>query len=255
MVDPIANVSPPNHFVQLYDADEELLVRNVGRYIAEGLARNEGALIVASPAHREAFAAELESLGVDLAQATESGRLVALDAQQTLDRIMHHGSPDATRFEAALGPIMRDVLAGAPAGTLRAYGEMVGVLWLAGNVTAAIELEEIWDARLASGTFSLLCGYPIDVFGTEFQAAIVDGILCAHSTVLPSTSARFDGALERAIEEVTGPSTIRGGFETAATRVHRAALPKAEATALWVRSSLPRYADEIMDRARLYYKR
>jgi hypothetical protein len=73
--------------------------------------------------------------------------------------------------------------------------------------------------------------------------------------VLSSTSPRFDGALDRAIEEVTGPSTIRGGFETGNARVERASLPKAEATALWVRSNLPRYADEIMDRARLYYKR
>jgi hypothetical protein len=255
MVDPIANVIPPNHFVQLYDADEELLVRNVGRYVAEGLAGNEGALIVAGPTHREAFAAELESLGVDVARTIEAGRLVVLDAQQMLDRFMHLGSPDAARFEAVVGPIMAELLAAAPAGTVHVYGEMVGVLWLAGNVTAAIELEEIWDARLASGTFSLLCGYPIDVFGTEFQAAIVDGILCAHSTVLPSTSARFDGALQRAIEEVTGPSTIRGAFETGAGRAHRASLPKAEATALWVRSNLPRFADEIMDRARLYYER
>jgi hypothetical protein len=255
MVDPIANVIPTNHFVQLCDADEELLVRNVGRYLAEGFARNEAGLIVAAPGHREAFAAELESLGLNVARMTEAGLLVSLDAQQMLDRFMFQGSPDAARFDTGVGPVMSELRAAAPAGSVRVYGEMVGVLWLAGNVTAALELEDIWDERLETGRFSLLCGYPIDVFGKEFQAAIVDGILCAHSTVLSSTSPRFDGALDRAIEEVTGPSTIRGGFETGNARVERASLPKAEATALWVRSNLPRYADEIMDRARLYYKR
>ena len=253
MLNRIADAKGHAHVVQLYDADEELLIRNVGRYFSEGFALGEGALIIAGADHGKAFAAELERLGFDLQQLARDGRMIVLDAAETLNRVMLRGLPDGDRFNATLEGPMAQLCAASEAGRFRAYGEMVGLLWAAGSVTAALELEDLWNAALAAGSFSLFCGYPIDVFGKEFQEALIDGVVCSHSIVLSSGGKQMSDAIDRAIGEVVGSNVVRG-FNAGDAAQSRAVLPKAEATALWVRSSLPRHADAIMDRARLYYK-
>jgi len=45
---------------------------------------------------------------------------------------------------------------------VRAYGEMVDVLWQRGERDAAIRLEEFWNDLARLQTFSLLCAYCID---------------------------------------------------------------------------------------------
>jgi hypothetical protein len=249
----IADAKSHTHVVQLYNADEELLTRNVGQYFAEGLASGEGALIIAGADHGKAFATELETLGFDLEQLAHDGRMIVMDGPETLNRLLLRGLPDPDRFDATLQEPMARVCAASEAGRFRAYGEMVGLLWAAGSVTAALELEDLWNAALAAGSFKLFCGYPIDVFGKEFQEALIDGVICSHSLVLSSGDEQLSNAIDRAIGEVVGANVARGLFDDQ-EKSSRAALPRAEATALWVRSSLPRHADAILDRARLYYQ-
>ncbi len=45
---------------------------------------------------------------------------------------------------------------------MRAYGEMVDVLWQRGERDAAIRLEEFWNDLAKLQTFSLLCAYEMD---------------------------------------------------------------------------------------------
>src|SRR6185312_4095495 len=85
----------------------------------------------------------------------------------------------------------------------RAYGEMVGLLWRAGEFDAAIRLEELWNELLKSGDASLFCAYPIDIFSADFKVGKVDALLCAHTHLLPVDPA-LDGALNRAMDEVLG---------------------------------------------------
>lgn len=252
MRDRIVDPRPQDHIVQLYDADEELLVRNIGRYLAEGIRRGEGALVVARTARQAIVLAELLRLSVDTTKASTAGLLRVMDAEETLERILIDGRPDRTRFDEVVGTVLSEMSRVAPANSLRVYGEMVGTLWLRGDVGAAMELEQLWNDQLGSRSFALFCGYPIDVFGKEFQSAVIDGILCSHSVLLPSGDARLDGSLERAIDEVAGSNTFRRDALPESSSV-RADLPKAEATMLWLRSNLPRDADEILDRARLFY--
>src|SRR5712692_721806 len=80
----LANAKTEGHLVQLYDADEELLTRNVTTYLSEGLKLGEGLLVVATSEHLEAIPRRLEELGADYERAVREGRLVFLDAQETL---------------------------------------------------------------------------------------------------------------------------------------------------------------------------
>lgn len=238
------------HLVQFYDGDLRPLARNVSRYVAEGLAQGHAAIVIAVPEHAAAFVAQLATAGIDSAAELRHGRLVVLDAQETLAQFMVDGLPDAARFDQTVGAMVRELHVAHPG--LRTYGEMVGVLWETGYFTAAIRLEELWNALLSARDFELFCAYPIDVLSDDFQTAEVDAVMCAHTNVVASTSA-LERALDRAIGDVLG--TNAAALQTLMTSHYWpawATLPRAEAMILWLRSNAPNHADAILARAREY---
>ena len=52
-----------DHIVQLYGEDDQLLTRNVSRYLAEGMRRSDGLIVIATPAHTQAIARHLAEEG------------------------------------------------------------------------------------------------------------------------------------------------------------------------------------------------
>jgi hypothetical protein len=245
--------SPPlGHVVQFYKADVSLLTANVSRYIYDGLANEESAIIIATAEHAAAFKRGLAEAGCDVARAASDRRLLLLDAHQTLARFTTDRGPDWARFEATIQAAIDSL---APGAGLRAYGEMVGVLWQSGQFSAAIMLEDCWNRFLQSKGFSLFCSYPIDVFDSEFQACGVEALLCDHSHLLPSCNGDLDSAVNRAMDEHFGSMTQelrRRAQET--SYPYWADMPAAEATILWLRAHVPEHADRIMQRAREHYQ-
>jgi hypothetical protein len=251
----LANAETEGHLVQLYDADEELLTRNVSSYLLEGLRRGDGLLVVATSEHREAITRRLEELGADYKRAVRVRRLVFLDAQETVDRFMRNGQPDWDRFEGTVGSELREIRGRVEGKGLRVHGQMVGILWRTGQRSAALRLEKFWNKLLRSITFNLFCAYPIDVFGEGFQLAEIDGLLCAHTHLLPGgMETDMQNAVNRAMDEVLGPRAERlRPLIKANYRPSWAAIPRAEAMILWLRNNIPDYAHEILDRARQHY--
>jgi hypothetical protein len=192
----------------------------------------------------------LERLGSEVELAVQTRQLVFLDAQETLSRFMRAGQPDWKLFEDTVGHVMRQVRPGGDNAGLRAYGEMVGILWKARQFSAAIRLEQFWNKLLAHSSFSLFCGYAIDVFGKDFQISSLDAILCTHTHVVPATNSNLETAISRAMEEILGPDAahlkllIKANF-----RPSWAVMPIGESMALLLRSHLPRQADLILGRA------
>lgn len=246
---------PRGHLVQLYEADEGALTKNVGQYLWEGLRRGEGVLVVATPERFELFGRHLESLGAQLVELRKSRQLLFCDAQETLSQIMAGGQPDWTKFENVVRAAMRLVQPAAQSEGLRAYGEMVGILWKARQFAAAIRLEQLWNKLLEQSSFSLYCAYAIDIFGREFAVANLDGVLCTHTHLVP---AQPDGTLEialnRAMDELLGEKAdaLRVLIK-ANCRPAWAIMPAAEGIVLWLRNNLPDQAERIIARARRYY--
>jgi len=228
------------HFVQLYAADAKMLAVNVGAYILEGLRSDVPAVVIAGPENRAGILAELASRGMNPKKALADASIQILDAQETLSRFMVEGYPDARLFDTIVGNLVRSTLARGCG--LRAYGEMVGVLWSAGEAPAAIRLQQLWNKLRADFPFALFCGYAIDIFSEEFETPQVSALLCAHTHLLPTGSAdNLGAAVSRAINDILGPQNDCGQ------------LPKGEAMILWVRSNLPAKAREILELARGYY--
>jgi hypothetical protein len=238
----------------LYDRDRLPLARNVAAYISEGLKRGQGAIVIATPEHRDIFREELRKRDIDASLPLLESGLLFLDAHQTLNRFLIDGEPDEARFRETVAAAICQVREARPAG-LRAYGEMVGVLWSAGRRASAIGLERFWNALLRDREFSLFCAYPIDIFSADFQIPRVDALLCDHTHLIPTGEQdKLANALSFAIDEVLGSKAqslktlIKANYRPA-----WAVLPEAEGIILWLRNNLPRQADEILALARRQY--
>ncbi len=122
---------------------------------------------------------------MDPAQERESGRLVVFDARETLDSILVDGVLDADRFGTTVVRMIHD--ARSDGRRVRAFGEMVALLWEVGDVTGALDLEERWTRLQDETPFELLCAYPTSALG-DARLSDVNDICAAHSGVLPPAS-------------------------------------------------------------------
>src|SRR5712692_5208876 len=125
----IEDSEPQGHVVQFYDHDQRLLMTNVSRYLGEGLRRGEGLIVIATTGHSKGFIQQLKQDGTDPEEAVREGRLAFRDAEETLARFMVAGQPDWERFENTAGALIREVRARSGDKGVRAYGEMVDLLW------------------------------------------------------------------------------------------------------------------------------
>ncbi len=181
------------HVVNFYDSDNDLVLA-VGRYIADGLALDDIVVVIATRAHRHALRGWLQRHEVDVSAKTLDGSYVALDAADTLAAFMVDGHPDKERFALAIEPYMRE--AACDGRDLRAFGEMVAVLWDEGNVTGAVELEALWNELAERHTFSLYCAYPATSLAGSAELQAAANVCSHHSAVISPASYVFRGADE-----------------------------------------------------------
>ena len=153
------NLNVGHHVVQFYGHDEELTER-VADYLLEALEGGGAAIVIATPEHRRAFETRLRQSGADLARARDGGAYLALDARGTLREFMAAGRIDHDAFDRVIGGLIRQ--AGTDGRPVRAYGEMVALLWDDGLVSTAVELESMWNELGRRHSFTLSCGYRAD---------------------------------------------------------------------------------------------
>ncbi|MBA2528262.1 MAG: response regulator [Pyrinomonadaceae bacterium] len=176
-------MSDSEHFVQFYEADAFLL-NSLSGFIGAAINSGDGALVVATDAHREGLDELLRANGLDLISAKARGQYVSLDAAETLSQFMVDGSPEPRRFNKVIGNVIESVTDGRTC--VRAFGEMVALLWAEGNYAAAIRLEELWSDLQKNYSFSLFCAYPMNGFSGEKFVQPLTGVCTAHSRVIPA---------------------------------------------------------------------
>ncbi len=157
------------HAVYFYD-DAESLSHTVARFIGAGLVANQSAVLIATPSHKAAIFEQLIAMAVEPQKRIDQGELVILDADEVLSRFMVEAMPNTRRFEDTMNTVM-DGAAGSGKRRVRAYGEMVDVLWKNHNEAAATSLEILWNQFIATRECSLLCGYSFKAVaeGTGFK--------------------------------------------------------------------------------------
>ena len=182
-----ADRSPPqgfDHLVQFYESDT-FLAERVSEFIGAGIEAGEGGIVIGTPAHNSAIAERLSQRGLDLAALSKAGQYFAFDAQNTLAQFMVNGWPDEQRFRQSIGRLLASAKNGQRR-RMRAFGEMVALLWAEQKQEAAVQLEDFWNKLGETHSFSLLCAYPIDICGGAANGKAFGDICHAHSSVSPS---------------------------------------------------------------------
>jgi PAS domain S-box-containing protein len=89
---------------------------------------------------------------------------------------------------------------------MRAFGEMVAVLWNDGKEAAAIRLEELWEDAIHELPVQLLCAYPIQSMNGQSKSRLFRSVCARHSHVIPSESysdpALTEGERARVVAEL-----------------------------------------------------
>ncbi|MGH8740400.1 MAG: MEDS domain-containing protein [Burkholderiales bacterium] len=240
--------TPGDHFVQVYQ-DQTFLCEAVAEYVGSGLKQGEGVMLIARPAHVAAFSQHLERAGVSPDKALHSKQLVLLDADETLARFTPGGMPDWQTFHALIGGRIAEMRLSFP--TVRAYGEMVDVLWQRGERDAAIRLEEFWNDLGRLQTFSLLCAYYIDNLDPQAYSGPLECICKVHTHLIPTPDySLFNQAVLEASEKVLDVPLSQMLLSLTASSKPAAAMPDGQATLLWLKRNMPRTADKVLAEVR-----
>jgi hypothetical protein len=168
------------HAVRFYK-DSRTLCEIVGKFLAEGFHANQPGVVIATPEHRQHIEHCLRERGFDPAALQQQGALTMHDAAETLAQFMVDGMPESAIFRRTVEPMLRAACDRRINCTVHAYGEMVNVLWQAGQSTAAIRLETLWNSLARTSKFSLLCGYAM---GNFYKGTDVEWICKQHSHVI-----------------------------------------------------------------------
>ena len=177
----VCSVTPGAHFVQIYESNESL-IDCVFAFFAKGFDAGEVALVIATRPHRTALEAKFVAAGYDLSELKRSGKYAPFDAAETLGLFMQEGRPEAFRFHALVGGLIKSATARGTG--VRAFGEMVAILWDEGNREGAIELEQLWNDLAKEHAFTLFCAYRQNQFATEADRAAFSSVCHAHSSVI-----------------------------------------------------------------------
>jgi len=228
-----------DHLVQVY-REREFLAEAVTHYMREGLNLGEAGLIIARPENRRLFAAGLRG-----------GTAVhMLDADQTLAAFMVDGMPEWKAFQRVCGGALRELRLRYPG--VRAYGEMVDILWQRGERTAALRLEQFWNDLRREQPFSLLCAYAIDPLQADAYGGALESVCRCHTHLIPARDYdRFNQAVLDAAKATLDQPLAQMLISLAARYRPHTEMPVGQAALLWLRQNMPRTADRVLEDVRL----
>jgi signal transduction histidine kinase len=172
------------HAVQFYRS-EEFLQRAVARYLGDGLRARQQLLVLATPARWDGFVDALGMSGFDTDRILREQRVTFANAEEAMSGFMVDAAPDEVRFRETIGALVEQTRAGRKQ-PVRAYGEMVDILWRQGNRSAALAVEDLWNELAASHSFSLFCAYSLNGFERAADADEFRAVCDRHAQVYPA---------------------------------------------------------------------
>lgn len=192
-----AEIAPCDHVLQIYENDGVFLDALTG-FVGGGINAGDSCIVIATDNHLKALESRLESYGIHISSLISENRYIPLDAQETLSRFMINGWPDENLFNQTVSELLRRGRNHSDRG-IRAFGEMVAILWAEGNNGATVRLEHLWNKFCQKETFCLFCAYPKSGF-TEDISESMNHICCAHAKMI--------GGSERQLTEVFYRETV-----------------------------------------------
>lgn len=172
-------MAPCQHVAQVYESDAALL-DHLTAFFTAGFHSGESAIVIATPEHMRELHDRLSDAKIDVSDAILKDALISVDAETALSKFMIKQWP----VEELFFELIQSLLDRAAAGRrkVRAFGEMVALLWARGDTAATVHLEFLWEELRKTYPISLYCAYPMAGFTKAPEQSIRD-ICAVHSQV------------------------------------------------------------------------
>lgn len=145
-----------NHVVAYYDNDNSL-VQSVCDFLRAGTDAGETCIVIARSEIITKLYREYSSTS-GFSHTLSNEKHLVFRAEAVLDNFMINGMPNRTKFFKTIRELLDEAdNKGKP---VRAYGDMVALLWEQGNKEGAVALEELWSEATQKYHFSRYCAYP-----------------------------------------------------------------------------------------------
>jgi hypothetical protein len=174
------DVAPCAHVVQIYE-DPEVFLNLLEGFVAGGITVGDCVIVIAQADHLKALEERLQLHGYDLDALAARDQYMALDAEETLAKFMVDDWPDYHLFMETINALFQR--AHQKQRQVRAFGDMVAVLWSQGKSGATVMLEYLWNTLCEKEKFALFCAYPKSGFDQDTQSAIKN-ICSTHSQMV-----------------------------------------------------------------------
>ena len=176
-------VAPSDHILQIYDS-EDVFIDTLSGFVGNGINAGDCCIVIATRAHLHALNRRLTIYGIRVDTLVDDHRYVLLDAEETLAKFMVNGWPDQKLFMQVFSDLLCDCRKNNR--RIRAFGEMVVLLWEQGYKGATVELEHLWNKLAEKETFCLFCAYPKQSFSDDSKSASLH--ICNHHAKIISGS-------------------------------------------------------------------
>jgi hypothetical protein len=173
-------LAPCDHVVQIYENDKVFLDSLEG-FIGSGILAGESVIIIATKDHLKSMNERLTNQGFDIDSLIANDRFIGLEAKEALSQFMVNDWPDEQLFFKMVTTVFKRAQKNSR--KVRAFGEMVALLWQQGFNGATVQLENLWNQFHKKGAFPLFCAYPKTGF-TQDMTASIRTICCEHSKII-----------------------------------------------------------------------
>jgi hypothetical protein len=177
-------IAPCDHLVQIYENEIHFLNTLEG-FAGSGILSGDSVVIIAKQFHLDQLQERLLKHDFDIEHLIKNDLYIPLDANKMLDKFMVNNWPDEKLFS----DLIHDILKRARKNDtkVRAFGEMVAILWEQGNNGATVRLENLWHNLHSRDNFSIYCAYPKSGFTRSYMDSFSE-ICKAHSKIIDGQS-------------------------------------------------------------------
>jgi hypothetical protein len=186
-------IAPCEHVLQVYD-NNEVFIKTLSEFVGDGINSGDCTIVIATRQHLLSLENSLLSHGINVDSLKKEDQYIAIDAEEVLSTFMVNDWPDSKKFFEMVSGLFKR--AKKKNRNVRAFGEMVAVLWSQGLNGATVQLEHLWNQFCAEHQMTLFCAYPRSGF-TENAEESIKSICCTHSKVISGSEASSSRLLFR----------------------------------------------------------
>lgn len=193
-------IAPSEHIVQIYESDDVFLNLLYG-FVSSGVNAGDCVIVIATITHLGFIEERLKAAGFNPSALIQKNIYIPLEAEDALSKFIINDWPDEILFINFVASLIKQ--AKVEGRQVRAFGEMVAILWAKGQVGATVRLEYLWNKLCENQVFCLFCAYPQSGF-TQDAIESVTHICRAHSKMITGVSQSRTEVFYKSIEKQVG---------------------------------------------------